>query len=176
MAKAREQFKDILSTPSDDEDEVYSTVSVLVKSTSTDVVERYYEAVSLLIVAIQREKFVYHLTPTLVAARVSTNVLRLLPTTVKGFHVRSQIIAGDLFILELSSQPEHGTGVANLLEQVGVWRAQHSADDFLASTTNSDYPNADCNAAPDLVLRVGGNYAAQRGANKIGKNSCQVRS
>lgn len=116
---------------SDNEDEAKRVVDPGLKITSADVLARYFDTVNRLITAINGA---YHLIPQLVVSNVQTDVLQGLPTLVRGYHVRSQVIDGDLFVLELSTGKEHGTGVSNLIEQIGVWRSQHSADDYIAST------------------------------------------
>lgn len=153
---------------SDDEDEAIGNINPRPTCTSSDVLTCYIAGVTRLIHAINRCTGVYDLVPFLVAENVPNSVLRTLPTNVSNYHVKSQIINGRLFILELSTGPEHRNGVANIIEQIGVWRSGHAADDFIESTTNSDFPNGNNNAAPDVVLAAGPLYRPGNNATKIG--------
>ena len=164
----------------DDEDEALSSVNPGIKTISTDIIAKYYDNVFRLIHAIRREPAVYHFVPQLVASNVTTEILQQLQTLVKGYHVKCQVVDAQLFILELSTGREHGAGVANIVEQIGLWRSGQSADDFVSSTTDADYPNGNNNAAPDLVLAAGVNYRNVNQPAKIGKclafSACQMSS
>ena len=154
---------------SDDEDEATGSVNPRPLCESNDVKTRYLAGVKRLIYAIDRYTGVYDFVPFLVAENVPANILRTLPSNVYNHHVKCQVINGNLFILELSTGPEHGVGVAYLIEQVGVWRSGHSTDDLVESTTDSDDPNGNNNSAPDVVLAAGPAYRLANTSTKIGK-------
>jgi len=110
----------------------------------------------------------FNFTPILVAENLSPDILNELPTMVKNYHVKSQVIEGRLFILALSCGPVHGAGVANLLEQMGSWRSGHSTPQLFSSTTDSTYANGHSSAAPDVVLKSNTAYGEDEEQRKLG--------
>lgn len=142
--------------------------SAKVFSSVTDAYLHYATLAIKHLEAVIRPGAEFHFSPILVAENVSSNVLDEIPTMVKSYRVKCQVIESRLFILDLSCGPVHGAGVANLLEQMGAWRTGHTTPQLFSSTTDSTYANGASSAAPDVVLKASTAYGEEEEQRKIG--------
>lgn len=140
---------------------------------SKDIVTRYIDVVNYL--AREIRKFYdfsyptlefYEFEPVLVATNVGEGAMEMLPSTVNGYHVKMVVLAGDLFITNLSSSNPHSAGVVNLISQAGKW----CADTGFQGKTNNTYTYKAHMSAPDVVLDIppGHNAAGIQGNTRAG--------
>lgn len=130
----------------------------------------YYAALAIKqLEAVVKPGAEFHFTPILVAENMPPEGLTEIPSMMQNYKVKSQIINGRLFILDISCGPIHGAGVADLLGQMGVWKSRHSKSQLFSSTTDSMYANgASSSVTPDVVLKASTAYGDEERQGKIG--------
>lgn len=174
--KHRSLSEEAASMSEDDESEVELTASIKCHSPPsqiTDLLERYYMACNKIINEVKKYQSsypgsLYSLSPVVVARNVSPDCLAALPSFVKEYKVKSQVVTGDLYILELGISREHGRGVLELGGQARDWKNSHRRSSFVL-TTDSVYEKGEKGAAPDLVISVHDNYKDDPTDLKVGK-------
>ncbi len=115
----------------------------------------------------------YDFPPFLVANGVNCEEFVVLPSVVLEYKVKSQLVDGRLFILDITTNIPHGTGSIAILSEVSRWSNNHKQT-YFGITSDSMFSKGDGTHgcyAPDCVIFVGPKFKRTDDNRKVGKHT-----